>query len=132
MTPRRRRRGHALIGTMTFLVLVMFLWLAAFGQLSSCARAEKVCLLRHDRAIGPTRALAYGLALLETGVPEPNPYACRYTPDAVSGRQFVITFQESAIGVYHVAVAPAGPEDDSLPLAPKQFTSTEFPPPKPL
>ena len=132
MTLRRRRPGHALIGTMTFLVLVMFLWLAAFGQLGSYARAEKFCLLRHDRAIGPTRALAYGLALLETGVPAQTPYACRYIPDPISGRQFVITFQETAPAVYHVAVAPAGPGDDSLPVAPKQFTSTEFPPPKPL
>jgi hypothetical protein len=106
---------------MVFLVLMMLLSIAAFEHLSGYLRVEKACQVRHDRATGQTRALAWGLALLETDVPPSNPYSCRVAPDSDPTRVFVITFSSTAPLEYSVSARPATAQDDSLPLAPTTF-----------
>ena len=115
--------GHILLSTMAFLVLAMILWLAAFGQMAGYGRIEKVSHIRQDRATQSMRALAWGLALLESGLPPTNPYSCRVTPDSGTGRQFVITFQRTSWveRKYTVSVRPATPSDTLLPPAPTKF-----------
>ena len=123
MTRPHSPSGHILLSTMAFLVLAMILWLAAFGQIAGYGRLEKVSRIRQDRATQSMRALAWGLALLESGLPPTNPYSCLVTPDSGTGRQFVITFQRTSLTPrkYTVSVRPATPSDALLPLAPTYF-----------
>jgi hypothetical protein len=132
MTRRRGKPGQALIGTMVFLVLMMLLWMAAFSHLSGYVYVAKAVEARHDRATGQTRAMTWGLALLESGVPPTNPYACRVTPGDDPARVFVVTFQEGERWQFAVTVRPAGPDDASLPAAPTFFSArpAEDTPPK--
>ena len=121
MTRPRRQSGHALVGTMGFLVLMMLLSIAAFEHLSGYVTVEKACQVRHDRATGQTRALAWGLALLETGVPPSDPYSCRVAPDSDPTRVFVVTFSVTAPLEYSVLARPATAQDDSWPVVPETF-----------
>lgn len=122
---RRRPAGHtartgtALAGTMVFLALVMLLWVGVHRQTAAYLRVEKTSLLRQQRAVGGTRALAWGLALLETGLPPADPYRCRALVDA--GTSFVLTFRQEDGQVYSVTVRPAAPEERALPAAPNNF-----------
>jgi len=115
----RPASGHALVGTMGFLILAMFLWAAAFAHSTGCLRTLKACQLRAD-GVRPTRALAWGLALLETGLPPETPYSCRVQPEGNS--TFVLTFQETIPLQYTVTVRPATSSDASLPSAPASFS----------
>ena len=128
MTPPRRSSGHALVGTMAFLVLMMLLSVAAFARLTGYTRVERACQVRCDRATGQTRALAWGLKLLETDHPPTSPYACRVTPDSDATRVFVITFEETAPLQYTVSVRPADAGDALVPAAPSTFKPPEPPP----
>ena len=123
MTRPRSPSGHVLLGTMVFLVLAMILWLAVFGQMAGYGRLEKASRIRQDRATQSMRALAWGLALLESGLPPTDPYSCLVTPDSGTGRQFVIAFQRTSWVQYQytASVRPATPSDTLLPLAPTQF-----------
>ena len=112
-------RGHALLGTMAFLVLAMLMWLAAFAHVGGYIRVEKACQLRNARSDGPTRAMAWGLTLLEGGVPPSNPYSCRMAVN--SGLTYVVTFNESPQWTFAVTARLAGPADGQLPAAPAQF-----------
>jgi|WetSurMetagenome_2_1015567.scaffolds.fasta_scaffold110655_4 hypothetical protein len=129
MTPSgrsyRRRRGHALLGTVVFLILIMFIWGVTLARLGSYTRVAKANLERGDRATGQTRALASGLALLESGLPPADPYACRMAPDSANPtRVFVLTFQEIAPWQFSVVVRPAGMDDGGLPEAPTTFSTS--------
>ena len=119
MSTNGRRSGHVLLGTMTFLILAMLAWLVAFSSLSSSVRTAKLFLLRQDREHGAVRALAWGLALLETGTPSESPYSCRATVD--TDRVFVITFTVPSPTTATVAVRPATTADSGVPWAPTEF-----------
>ena len=123
MTRPHSPSGHILLSTMAFLVLAMILWLAAFGQMASYGRLEKASRIRQDRATQSMRVLAWGLALLESGLPPTRPYSCLVTPDSGTGRQFVITFQRTSWTPrkYTVSVRPATSLDTLLPPAPTHF-----------
>ena len=117
----RSPSGHALVSTMGFLILAMLLWAAAFSHATGCMRTLKACQLRAD-AVRPTRALAWGLALLETGRPPltPSPYSCLAQVD--SNTDYVLTFQKTTTLHFTVSVRPAVPGDSGLPRAPYRFT----------
>ena len=117
MSPRHT--GHALVGTMCFLVLMMLLWLAAFSHLGSYMRVEKATQTRQARDGGCTREMAWGLTLLETGLPPTNPYSCRVVPG--NGQTYVIKFTSYVALRYSVSVRPATSGDNSLPNAPGKF-----------
>ena len=130
----RRCRGHALIGTMVFIVLAMLLWAAVYAQMASALRVEKACKLRLDQAKGPVRAMAWGLSLLETGKPPCNPYSCKVSFDDQPGKEFVITFTRIEENKYKVEVRPATESDSLLPPPPSNFNqpSPPMPPPSPF
>lgn len=117
MTARRRHSGHVLLGTITFLVLAMLAWTATFSAISANLRTAKVILLRQERDQPAYRALAWGLALLETGSPTETPYSCRVDV----GSTYVITFTLATEAPAEVSVRPATLEDASLPWAPESF-----------
>ena len=122
MIPRRRHNGHSLAGTLVGLVLVMLMWAALYRHTTGFLRMEKACRLRSDRAAGCTRAMAWGLSLLETGKPPGGgDYSCRVVIAAGPGGTYVVTYLKAAEKIYTVSVRPATADDASLPLAPETF-----------
>ena len=113
--------GHALIGTMVFIVLAMLLWAAVYAQMASALRIEKACKLRLDQAKGPVRAMAWGLSLLETGKPPCNPYSCKVSFNGQPGLGYVITFTKIEEDKYKVDVRSATESDSLLPSPPPNF-----------
>ena len=123
MTGRRSRHGHALLGTMAFLILIMLLWTVIFAHLGGYMRVTKAGLARHDRITGQTRAMAWGLAMLEIRRAAPGPLrlprrARCGQPDAASSSS---PTSRIAPWQYSVNVRPAGPDDGELPLVPADF-----------
>lgn len=122
VTTARARRGQALISVTAFLVLSMLLWTAAYQHGACHLRVEKALKVRPERADQLRRAMAWGLALLETGKPSAGleqTYACRMV---VEGEEYVAIFTRIETDVYQLHVRPkAGPSDDSLPMAPEHF-----------
>lgn len=119
MRNRIRNRGHALVGTMGFLVLAMLLWLASFAQLSSYLRVQKSSQVSQARVTGPMQAMATGLALLETGLPTHSPYSCQFIPN--NGQTCVITFTVVSSSSVNVATRFATAADSTLPKTPANF-----------
>lgn len=119
MNPRPHNRGHALVGTMGFLVLMMLLWLAAFTQLSSYLRVQKASQVGQARVTGPMQAMATGLALLETGLPNKSPYSCQFLP--ASGQTCVITFTVVSSSSVNLTARFATSADTTLPKTPTSF-----------
>ena len=114
-----RQSGHALMCTMAFLVIAMFLWMGAFAAVSANVRSAKTIQLQNDRDDGGTRALAWALTLLETGLPPNTPYSCKATLD--SGQVFVLSFKKTAGSDFTVSVRPVGAGDVEIPPAPGRF-----------
>jgi hypothetical protein len=116
------RRGHALVGTTIFLVLGMMLWAAVYQETAGHLRAEKVLRVHRENALGVKRAMAWSLALLETGKPSvgvDHTYACRM---AVEAEEYVAVFTRIDWGSYEIHVRPkVGSSDDFLPMAPEHF-----------
>ncbi len=131
MTSGAGRRGHALIGTMIFLVLGMLLWTAAHHKIAGYLRVEKTHETREERSVNPKRAMAWSLALLETGLPPEDPYACRMVPNAETGKTYVATFTAVDTLKYSISIRPATEDDVALPLAPETFQERRRPPRRP-
>jgi hypothetical protein len=122
---RRKPMGYSLGGTMIFLVLVALLWEGVFFQMAGYLRAEKVLSEYRTGRQGCSHALAWALALLETGVPPENPYVCRMAPTDDPADIYVATFQRAANLRYTVTVRPATEGDELLPSAPSSFSVTQ-------
>lgn len=123
MMHRVRHNGSTLAGTLVGLVLVMLLWTALYRHTTGFLRMEKACRLRSDRATGCTRALAWGLTLLETGRPPADLVSYRAVVAQGAGGTYVLIFDKTAPQHYTVSVRPATADDSSLPLAPDNFNS---------
>lgn len=119
MSTRPHRSGHVLLGTMTFLVLAMLAWVMTFSAVNANLRTAKAFVVRQDREHGALRALAWGLALIETGTPTENPYSCRAAVD--TDKTYVITFTLASPTEATVSVRPTTADDATLPWAPEEF-----------
>jgi len=75
-----KRHGHALVATMLLLTLGLLIWAGTYRQFQSTLQVEKAC-----RQINTTPdqdwAVAWGMRLLETGLPPTHPaaYSCTVT-----------------------------------------------------
>jgi hypothetical protein len=123
VTARPRRTGHALVGTMIFLVLSMLLWAASYQQAASQLRVESALRVRTERADRIKKATAWGLDLLETGEPPLTPglwHRCRVVLD---GQTYLVTYlrTDSDPLTYAVDIEWKDPNYDSYPLAPNSF-----------
>lgn len=114
-------KGHTLAGVIIFLLLVTLFFKGALSQIGSYLRVEKACYIQHSGRKGCTSALAWGLTLLETGLPPELPYSCRMVSPYNANEVFVTTFTQTAGINYSVNVRPAGLDDESLPPAPESF-----------
>jgi uncharacterized membrane protein YgcG len=116
-----RRAGYTLAGVMIFLVLVMFIWQGTLAQLGAYLRVEKTCQVQRTARSGYPQALAWGLTLLETGLPPESPYSCTMVSPVDSNDVFVTTFTQTAGVHYAVDVRLATEYDAGLPSAPDSF-----------
>jgi len=117
-----RNSGHALFGTLVFLLIVMILWLGVARQVATCARIEKNFQSQQSYYDSSIRALSWGLALLETGIPPSDPYSCKMLVGQDNSQTFVVTFTKLTDLNYTVTARPAELSDELLPSAPDTFT----------
>jgi len=129
MIPSARCRGNAMAASIVMLVLTMMVWVCVYRQMAGSLRAETICRLRDDQARGSARAMAWALALLETGRPGQTiefwcwSYSCRVVVNDQTGDCCVIEYVKMNLDAteYRIAVRPATPEDGSIPMAPETF-----------
>jgi hypothetical protein len=125
-TASPRRGGFAMLLALVFLVLFLSLWSLAYRQVASVLRIETARSTRIRRDEGCTRAVARGLALLETGYPPTTPYSCGVTLTTSAGaRDFTVTFTLEGGSNWSVAATPG---TSTIPM-PAQFTQTAPPSP---
>jgi hypothetical protein len=117
MKHQASRNGYSMLLVMVFLALMSSLLGVAHRQIASALRVQTAQQLQDDRDTGSLHALARGLALLETGLPDSNPYVCGVTigspPDE---RSYTVTFESSASGVWSVRAAPTEWPDSPPPI----------------
>ena len=117
----RRQMGYTLGGTMVFLVLAALLWEGVVFQMAGYLRMEKALSQQQSGRQGCTRAAAWALALLETGVPPDDPYVCQMSPMQDSAKVYVATFRDEGGLRYAVSIRLATVADETLPTAPVSF-----------
>jgi hypothetical protein len=120
---RREHTGYALVGTMIFLLVATIMWLSVTRQIGTHLRMEKnnqSLQLYNDTAL---RALSWGLALMETGLPPSNPYACKMLIGRDELQMFVVEIRRNASLRYTLTARPAVSGDELLPDAPYSFMS---------
>jgi len=91
-----RQSGLVLVYVSVLGLLMMLIWTLAWNATHETIHVEAVHELRAARDEGVTRVAAYGLGLLETGIPEQDPYECLVTITNGSGT-FVGTLQFSSV-----------------------------------
>lgn len=102
---------------LAFIVLLLSLWSVAYRHTAAALRIESARSLAVQRDEGSLHALARGLALLETGVPPTDPYACGVTIETSSGpRSMTITFGSEGAGNWSVSSRPTQPNEYPPPI----------------
>ena len=79
MARLRGERGFILVAVSVMGLLMMAIWAVAYRSTADLIRVEALHVERDARDVSVTRALAAALALLETGEPPSDPYACLFT-----------------------------------------------------
>ncbi len=111
------RRGYAMVMALVFIALLLSIYSVAYRQVGAALRIETARTLLRQRDEGSVQALARGLALLETGLPPQNPYACAVTIDTSTGeRSFTVTFSSEAANNWSVHAAPTQPPENPEPM----------------
>lgn len=121
MKKSHRRFGYTLTGVIIFLVIATILWASVMSRIGGYLRTEKSFRIRHMQQNGFTHALAWGLTLLETGLPPEDDYSCLMASPVDSNNVFVTTFTQTADSYYTINVRPATELDMWLPHAPATF-----------
>lgn len=115
----RSRSGHTLSATLVFLLLITLLWVGTLRQMVQGLALETAFARRETFATGPLCAAAWGLSLLETGLPPEEGYACQVTLG--DGDTYVVTFTSQVDLNYILSVRPATQADLFLPEIPTSF-----------
>ena len=117
MQRKTRRGGYAMLLVVGFLILFLALLGVAYSELAAAVRAQTVCALQIQRDEGSIHALAKGLALLETGLPPSNPYACGVTINTSTGpSSFTVIFTSTGTSSWSVNCVPTAPNDNPPPM----------------
>ena len=78
---RRREAGHTLTVVAVMVVLAMAVWMLAWRATHDAIRIERFAVLRETRGHRVAEAAARFAAVLRTGRPPEDPYACKVTTD---------------------------------------------------
>jgi type II secretory pathway pseudopilin PulG len=127
MKKTNRNSGYTLTGVIIFLVIVTILWASVMSRIGGYLRTEKAFSTRHAQQNGFTHALAWGVTLLETGLPPAADYSCLMTSPVDSNNVFVTVFSHTADNHYTINVRPANELDMWLPVAPGTFNDSNNP-----
>ena len=76
---RRREAGHTLTVVAVMVVLAMAVWMLAWRATHDAIRIERFAVLREARGHRVAEAAARLAAVLRTGRPPEDPYACKVT-----------------------------------------------------
>ena len=113
MNANSPRRGYAMVLVLVFIALILSLYGVSYRYVAAALRIETARTLQQQRDEGSVRALAKGLALLETGLPPSDPYICAVTLYTSAGlRSFTVTFTSEAEEIWSVSAAPTLPSED--------------------
>jgi hypothetical protein len=114
MKSKHRRSGFALMLVLVFIVLFLVMLGVACRRTAMALRIETARSLQVQRDEGSLHALARGVALLETGVPPSDPYACAVVINTSQGsRMFTVTFMSEGGDNWSVNAVPTG--DSAIP-----------------
>ena len=124
MNAKSPRRGYAMVLVLVFIALLLTFYSVAYRQIAAALRVDKARMIQRQFDEGALRALARGLALLETGEPLPSPpavddfYECGTTIETSGGQQhFTVKFTflgvESGKNKWKVT---ATPDESSIPM----------------
>jgi hypothetical protein len=103
------------------LVLFLALWGVTFRQTASVIRVASVQTLRLQRDQGSVQAVAYGVTLLETGLPPTSPYVGAVVIQTPTGpRSFTVTFSFEGGTNWSVYATPTAAGDNPS-LLPSSF-----------
>ena len=105
------RRGYAMVLVLVFIALMLTFYGVCHRHIGAGLRIERTRSLRRQLDEGSLRALARGLALLETGDPPSpapeNDYVCCTTIQTSAGEDDLkVTFTRVAEGRWSVCVEP--------------------------
>lgn len=123
MRPFPQCTGHTLTGTLLFLMVVTAIWLGTLRQMVSGLCLDRAFQNRTALAEGSMRAAAWGLALLETGLPPLEDVSYLVSLDEDSSEYYVVTFQCSETLCYTVSARPATEDDMTLEEIPTTFSA---------
>jgi hypothetical protein len=113
----RTRHGYAMTLVLIFIVLFLALLGVVYRELAGTLRIESLHSLEVQRDTGSVHALARGLALLESGLPPTNPYACGVTIETPGGPlAFTVTFTTQDGVTWQVCSAPTAPGEAPPPM----------------
>lgn len=122
MRTKSARSGFAMMLVLVFIVLFLTMLGVACRRTAAALRIESVRALQVQRDEGSLHALARGLALLETGLPPSDPYACGVVIDTSEGaRSFTVTFTSEGGNNWSVTSSPTG-AGEAPPAMPVVFT----------
>ena len=100
-----------------FVVLFLALLGVVYREVAAALRIESLHSIEVRRDEGSVQALAQGVALLESGLPPTNPYACGVTIDTPDGPMtFTVTFSSEDGTTWQVQSSPAAGGQTSLPM----------------
>ncbi|NQT11597.1 MAG: hypothetical protein HQ582_02540, partial [Planctomycetes bacterium] len=131
MNTRPPRCGYAMLLVLVFIALVLSIFGVSYRYMATALRVETARTLQQRRDEGSVHALALGLALLETGLPPSESYACSVEISTSEGpRSFTVTFTLEKEDIWSVYARPTSPIED-LPLMPDSFADPDSPPGRP-
>jgi hypothetical protein len=128
--PPRRRAGIALVFVVLSVTMILATWGLANRQTVALVRLkERLAIRESARAATDARrlALAYGLALLETGLPPIEPgetaYECEaiITWEGVTTGSYIVRFEQAGIDQWSVSARARGPEETGTWPHPDRF-----------
>lgn len=106
-----------MVMALLLIALLLSIYSVAYRQIGAALRIETARTLQRQRDEGSVQALARGLALLETGLPPQNPYACAVTIDtSTGGRSFTVTFSSATGNSWSVHAAETQPPESPDPM----------------
>lgn len=117
MKTRPPRRGYAMLLVLVFITLVLSVFSVSYRYTATALRVETARTLQQRRDEGSVHALARGLALLETGLPPLEPYACCVEISTSKGpRSFTVIFTLETEGIWSVRALPTTLLEDPPPM----------------
>jgi len=102
---------------LVFITLVLSVYGVSYRYMAAALRVEAARTLQGQRDEGSMHALALGLALLETGLPPSESYACGVTISTSEGPlPFTAIFTLETEGIWSVEARPTSLIEDPPPM----------------